>query len=290
MSMRVISAGLTGKTADKAVLDGALSVARCCDGHIQALFVHETPRAALMIPDESYYPELHKELLAQMERQWTQAGAKARKSFEAWREQHGLRQGAAPQEGGGGPSADWREIGGGDETAVKRACRLVDLVVAALPARRVEAPSALEFDMALFAARRPVLLMPADGKLDPAVGPAVIAWNGSPEAFHAVTAALPILRALDDVFIFCAEEGAASAASQELAGYLAWHGIDAHPLKPAGKTHADVGEALLAAAHDAKAHLLVMGAYTHSRLREAFFGGVTKHVLAHARLPVLMAH
>jgi nucleotide-binding universal stress UspA family protein len=33
-----------------------------------------------------------------------------------------------------------------------------------------------------------------------------------------------------------------------------------------------------------------MGAYTHSRVREMIFGGVTEHALASARLPVLMVH
>jgi nucleotide-binding universal stress UspA family protein len=36
--------------------------------------------------------------------------------------------------------------------------------------------------------------------------------------------------------------------------------------------------------------MLVMGAYAHSPLREALFGGVTSHMLAHAELPVLMRH
>jgi nucleotide-binding universal stress UspA family protein len=34
----------------------------------------------------------------------------------------------------------------------------------------------------------------------------------------------------------------------------------------------------------------VMGAYTHSRLRQIILGGVTKHVLGNANFPVLMAH
>ena len=40
----------------------------------------------------------------------------------------------------------------------------------------------------------------------------------------------------------------------------------------------------------ADADLLVMGAYSHSRLREMVFGGVTKRVLNDAALPVLMVH
>jgi nucleotide-binding universal stress UspA family protein len=47
---------------------------------------------------------------------------------------------------------------------------------------------------------------------------------------------------------------------------------------------------LLSAAGEAEADLMVMGAYTHSRLRELVFGGVTYEVLAAADVPVLMAH
>jgi nucleotide-binding universal stress UspA family protein len=51
-----------------------------------------------------------------------------------------------------------------------------------------------------------------------------------------------------------------------------------------------VGEALLSLADDSAADLLVMGAYAHSRLRETFLGGVTRTVLAHMHLPVLLEH
>ncbi|MGH7081740.1 MAG: universal stress protein [Acetobacteraceae bacterium] len=38
-----------------------------------------------------------------------------------------------------------------------------------------------------------------------------------------------------------------------------------------------------------EAALLVMGAYSHSRMREVVFGGFTRRVLGAADLPVLMA-
>ena len=38
------------------------------------------------------------------------------------------------------------------------------------------------------------------------------------------------------------------------------------------------------------ADLLVMGAYTHSRLRQLKLGGVTRHVISKAPLFVLMCH
>ncbi len=51
-----------------------------------------------------------------------------------------------------------------------------------------------------------------------------------------------------------------------------------------------VGAALLASAREARADLLVMGCYGHSRLRELVLGGATRHVLGNATIPVLMAH
>jgi nucleotide-binding universal stress UspA family protein len=47
---------------------------------------------------------------------------------------------------------------------------------------------------------------------------------------------------------------------------------------------------ILKSAEDAGAGLLVMGAYTHSRLREFVLGGATNYVSTHARIPVLMVH
>jgi hypothetical protein len=46
----------------------------------------------------------------------------------------------------------------------------------------------------------------------------------------------------------------------------------------------------LTKAHELGADMLVMGAYAHSPLREALLGGVTRHMLAHADLTVLMRH
>jgi nucleotide-binding universal stress UspA family protein len=50
------------------------------------------------------------------------------------------------------------------------------------------------------------------------------------------------------------------------------------------------GAALVSAAAEQQATLIVMGAYTHSRLRQSFLGGVTRHLLAHAPVPLLMSH
>jgi len=50
------------------------------------------------------------------------------------------------------------------------------------------------------------------------------------------------------------------------------------------------GEVILSRARDLGCDLLIKGAYTQSRLRQMIFGGTTRHILANATLPVLMAH
>ena len=63
--------------------------------------------------------------------------------------------------------------------------------------------------------------------------------------------------------------------------------MTSEPLATAGM---NAGEALLQRASDGGTDLLVMGAYGHSRMREFVFGGATRHVLRHAKIPVLMSH
>ena len=77
--------------------------------------------------------------------------------------------------------------------------------------------------------------------------------------------------------------------ADELVTYLAWNGVTATTtVVQAGSSHA--GEELLRQTAQCGADLLVMGAYTHSRLRQLILGGVTRHVISHAPLYVLMCH
>jgi nucleotide-binding universal stress UspA family protein len=52
----------------------------------------------------------------------------------------------------------------------------------------------------------------------------------------------------------------------------------------------DVGDVLLDRAADIGADLIVSGAYGHARWRELVLGGVTRHLLRHMTVPVLMTH
>jgi nucleotide-binding universal stress UspA family protein len=76
--------------------------------------------------------------------------------------------------------------------------------------------------------------------------------------------------------------------------YLQRHDIAAsarHLEKPAHSMLDDpAGDLILGACAAEDADLLVMGAYTHGRLRRMIMGGATRKVLSSTPIPVLMAH
>jgi nucleotide-binding universal stress UspA family protein len=152
---------------------------------------------------------------------------------------------------------------------------------------------AVAVEDALFAAGRPVLLIPSEctqAHLDAMLkGPAIISWNGSVEAIRSINAALPLLRNRPRVRVINVQDSHAGVQSAaDLVHYLAWHGIAASVAEAEGP--GSIAEKLLVAARDAEAGLLVMGAYTHSRLKHLVLGGVTSHMIDAANVPVFMTH
>lgn len=136
----------------------------------------------------------------------------------------------------------------------------------------------------------PVVILPAEG-FRAAIGRHVmIAWKPCIEAARAVNLALPLLKQAEKTTILSilAEPQTPSPAAQ-LGVMLGRHGI-----KPAIITDTSgaqyPGEAILVHVRDMQADALVMGAYGHSRLREMVLGGVTRHVLMNAKIPMLLAH
>lgn len=165
---------------------------------------------------------------------------------------------------------------------------LADLIVLAGMHVNDDPQRQLMFEASLLSAARPILLVPGAG-LDRLGGVVAVAWNGRAESTRAVAGALPLLRNAEAVHILTvATQRTEIRQSEGLVDYLAWHAVAAemHALPAAG----EVGATLLAKANDLGAGLLVMGGYGHSRVHELIFGGVTRHVLDHLTLPVLLAH
>jgi len=167
--------------------------------------------------------------------------------------------------------------------------RVFDMIVLARPGAEWQSPAMLTLESALFESGRPVLIAPP---LPPrSLGSHVlVAWNASTEQARTMADAMPLLHQAEHVTIVTVEgSGVAGPSAEQMARSLAMNGVAAEPilLKP-GKRPA--GEVLLGAADKLGCDLIVKGAYTQSRLRQMIFGGTTRHILAHATLPVLMAH
>ena len=137
---------------------------------------------------------------------------------------------------------------------------------------------------------RPVLLSPARPEPDPSSS-AMIAWSPSLQAWRAVAAAVPLMAMARRVeIVSVGEDDAAVAESRaDVIRYLGWHGITAtaRQVKPLSRS---LGDTLLHEASEAGIGMLVMGAYSHSRVRELLLGGVTRHVLSNVPVTPVFRH
>jgi nucleotide-binding universal stress UspA family protein len=180
--------------------------------------------------------------------------------------------------------------------AVTLHTRYVDLAVVGQvdPANPGSGTNPLIPEEALLASGRPLVIMPYAGKFETIGRRVIVGWKPTREAARAVADACPILERADKVIILSVNPERGADAESGLAGadialHLARHGIRVE----ARSTIADdiaTGDVLLNEVSDNGADLLVIGGYGHPRVREAMFGGVTRHILHNMTVPVLMSH
>ena len=77
--------------------------------------------------------------------------------------------------------------------------------------------------------------------------------------------------------------------AQAEVGELVRHGVHAE-VSVLARSLPRISDVLARHIWDQNADMLVMGAYGHSRFREAILGGATRNMLEKAEVPVLMAH
>ncbi len=186
-----------------------------------------------------------------------------------------------------GSSASLQTLTGRDEDILPTLAQLADLTILPSPRDDADGSGADRLHAVLFDSGRPVLIAPPAAAV--CIGKrCCVAWNGSTEAAASLAAILPWLRRAEAVRVLHATEyQRRGAAAEAVLPYLALHGVQAD-LVAFQPRNRDLGAGLLAAAAAFDADLLGMGAYSHSRLRQLILGGVTRHVLGHATMPVLM--
>jgi nucleotide-binding universal stress UspA family protein len=193
-------------------------------------------------------------------------------------------------------AAEWREDDAGSGAVadvVLRHAHVADLIVASQTAP--DWPGSLDLDIAdglALESGRPALIIPNKGPQQAIGKRIVIAWNDRREAARALFDALPLLQRAEKVLLVQVDppslkEGAGTQLN--VRATLARHGV-ACEAEVATSRHGNVGDALISHCERARADLLVMGCYGHSRLREIILGGATRDVLANMTIPVLMSH
>jgi nucleotide-binding universal stress UspA family protein len=184
---------------------------------------------------------------------------------------------------------DLRQVTDDVVPAITDAAQAADLIVlnSRIEGNPARDPQRVASDVVVRSGR-PVLAVPDSCRGIDLSGVALIAWDGSTEAGESLRAALPLLRLSAEALLFEAGRSNRTYPASEAALYLSRHGLRCRTLSHA--VEESVAEAIQQAARDVGASYIVMGAYGHSRTREALFGGVTRSMLETSGLPLFLAH
>lgn len=194
-----------------------------------------------------------------------------------------------------GVAGDWQVLAGMVAELTMLAARAADLTIVGQidPGDPGTGQTPGLPERVLLESGRPVLIVPYVGHFTTLGRRVLIAWNATREAARAVGDALPLMAGAEAVTILsigtAGEAEAEDGAAAPLVRHLSRHGIAA----TGSSLVADdigVGDLILSRAADLGSDLIVMGGYGHSPTRERFLGGVTRSLLQHMTVPVLMAH
>ncbi len=182
------------------------------------------------------------------------------------------------------PAADYVET-------TTRIARRFDLCVVALAGPASQRGYDAVFEPLLYRSGVPVLAVPPHSPRAGSYDRVMIAWDGGRAVTRAVGDAIPILRAAKHVDIVNisrnGDGGETEIPGCHIAGHLARHGVVAQYRQI--ETNASRGAALLLAAGELGADLVVMGAQRHSLLREAIVGGTNSEVIEKSPVPLFLA-
>ncbi|WP_266183337.1 universal stress protein [Dyella humicola] len=253
----------------------AMALAQRLGARLDALYVADLPAAAFSLPEA---------VPVQLEETQRRV-AEAHTHAIPWQQLLGAH----------GLTGAWRVTQGDTVQTVSQAASGYDFLIMERSQQRSDAPVGFgSVSRCVFASGRPVLVVPDLAPVADIGARVLVAWNGSRESALALAAALPILQKADDVLVL---DG--SAMNEDLlpvlpppglADWLQRHGIRARlEVFDSGPSHA-AGPAVLDAAHKHGADLIVMGAWSRSRLAQMMLGGTTRHLFMHGDVPMLVAH
>ena len=291
MTVRTLVAAVAPVAEDRTGLLSALAVAKTLRAHLDAAFVRPDPEDTFvyMGMDPATADRASNEQRVRVETEGLAASRRAEDRFSLLCRETGIPMVDDPV-AGPRPSAQWRVLVGDPAVQIPQAAKAHDMAIftAAFTGYHLLLENALE--TTLLHSGRPVLFLPGSEARAPDFGHALIAWDDSGGAARAVSAWLATEDAAQRATVLrLSETGEDIPEPDGLLEHLAWHGISATAeTRPRG--FGSLGAALLEAAAETDAGMIVMGGYGHARYREAVLGCMTRHVVRKSHLPVLMMH
>jgi nucleotide-binding universal stress UspA family protein len=210
--------------------------------------------------------------------------ASAERAEERFRQElrlHGLR-------------GDWRLVDGPDRAEVVTLAKSADLAILGQYSPGNHNGTGFRPDDIAIACGRPLLIVPYVGGFTSVGENVLIAWDGTREATRALNDALPLIEAAKSATVLTVvsqecEFQHAHAELTRVVAHLERHGVTAK-CEETIRGGLAVSDLLLSRAADLGADMIIAGAYHHSPLREAIVGGVSRELLRHMTVPVLMSH
>ena len=278
MTFKNLLVHLDESRANAGRLAVAIDLARACDAHLTGLHVAVDP-----ILPAGVGVEVPMEFMATLTEQREENARAVMARFTEAVEKNGL---TADGRTARGPAAEAANI-------ISLHARYSDLVILGQP--EPEVPRDVDGHLAetvIMSSGRPALVIPYIGAGKSLGRRVLVAWDAGREAARAVNDAMPFLERAEKVAVLVINSDHGDHGPEpgaDIALHLARHGVQAEAQHLA-TGDLSVANALLSRLVDLDIDLLVMGGYGHSRLREWILGGVTREIIQHMTVPVLMSH
>ncbi|HEX2942234.1 MAG TPA: universal stress protein [Rhodopila sp.] len=286
MGLRDLVVLLDGSPRDEAKLKLAVTLARRHDAHLTGL----CPLELLFPADMSFalggYPDLWAmpEFARQMEGQARAKGEVIEANFREVLRREGI-------------PGNWEFEPGPLVATVAARAQTTDLMIVG-QANPDDSPPAVARNLiedVLMTAGRPLLLVPFAGRFEQIGQNVLVGWTHTRESARAVHDALPVIEPQAQVTVLTVETSGhtsdvGTVPAADIAEHLSRHGVRASAARTVVSDGLSPADALLDYASDCGADLLVVGGYGHSRTRQMILGGVTRDILRHMTVPVLMSH
>lgn len=285
MSIKVILVPVTDEAASVQAIGLALTIAKSFQAHLIGLHMRPDPHASMADVAAQVPADALERIVSHAQGQLDDRSITARQLFAGLcaTQSTKLLDHATT---GAGASASWQERMGDPAHLIPLAGRLADILVVAKPPAGGDGGLAEIAIDAIFSTGRPVVLAP-EAEVASVGKRLVIAWNRSAEAARTVAAALPFIARAEHVLVLSAgTQMPHGPSAADLARYLKHHGVAAEIAWIKDGIRPE--KVVLSRAQEMDADLIVMAAYSRSRLRERILGGFTRYMLRHTTVPLFM--